>query len=464
VLVHRGGRDPLAASGLHQEGIKKAHRGRAVGHLQFLQQSRDVAADRGIGDEETLGHLGGAQALTHQFEHLPLPAGQLGTPLFEQRQRAAFAILELLDETRRKGAGPPRRRVRPSSERESRRHTTFTETCDSILPRATHTRRFDRYLAARATEEPYAHVAEEEGVAFYRVDKASRLAAQRLLESRMSSPPTRLCIDEQSHRRGQIYNTIFSDSDGRRVIDLIEGRRQAPVQDFLDSLSNQIKAGIQEVVIDMFEPYRRAVTLALPNARLVLDRFHTERVVTKALDKVRRDLQQQLRRPGRNQGYNPPRRKLFYARHKLMRGKRRLTLTDLEELAELFTDYPELECAWQLVWRFRLIYAAADRQQAFDLLHQWYSDVDESGLLPFVQGDAAVIRAWEDEFLAYFDSRLTNAYAEGITNKIKVIKSWLRLHQLRQFPTARARGMRMMVRCWAGAHEAESLLVRGEPF
>jgi transposase len=294
----------------------------------------------------------------------------------------------------------------------------------------------------------------------------TKLAVWQLRDcsSRMSSPPTRLCIDEQSHRRGQIYNTIFSDSDGRRVIDLIEGRRQAPVQDFLDSLSNQIKAGIQEVVIDMFEPYRRAVTLALPNARLVLDRFHTERVVTKALDKVRRDLQQQLRRPGRNQGYNPPRRKLFYARHKLMRGKRRLTLTDLEELAELFTDYPELECAWQLVWRFRLIYAAADRQQAFDLLHQWYSDVDESGLLPFVQGDAAVIRAWEDEFLAYFDSRLTNAYAEGITNKIKVIKSWLRLHQLRQFPTARARGMRMMVRCWAGAHEAESLLVRGEPF
>jgi transposase len=304
----------------------------------------------------------------------------------------------------------------------SRCHTTFTEKCDSILPRATHTRRFDRYLAARATEAPFAHIAEEEGVTFYRVDKASRLAAQRLLENPMSSPPTRLCIDEQSHRRGQIYNTIFSDPDGRRVIDLIEGRRQAPVQDFLDSLSNQVKAGIQEIVIDMFEPYRRAVTLALPNARLVLDRFHTERVVTKALDKVRRDLQQQLRRPGRHQGYNPPRRKLFYARHKLMRGKRRLTLTDLEELAELFTDYPELECAWQLVWRFRLVYAAADRQQAIDRLHQWYSDVDESGLLPFVRGGAAVIRAWEDEFLAYFDSRLTNAYAEGITNKIKVIK------------------------------------------
>lgn len=280
----------------------------------------------------------------------------------------------------------------------------------------------------------------------------------------MSSPPTRLCIDEQSHRRGQIYNTIFSDPDGCRVIDLIEGRRQAPVQDFLDSLSNQAKAGIQEVVIDMFEPYRRAVTLALPNARLVLDRFHTERVVTKALDKVRRDLQQQLRRPGRHQGYNPPRRKLFYARHKLMRGKRRLTLTDLEELAELFTDYPELECAWQLVWRFRLVYAAADRQQAIDRLHQWYSDVDESGLLPFVRGGAAVIRAWEDEFLAYFDSRLTNAYAEGPPTRSRSSRELATAS-----PTSAISDSACSWHADDGAmlgrsdREAESLLVRGDP-
>lgn len=32
------------------------------------------------------------------------------------------------------------------------------------------------------------------------------------------------------------------------------------------------------------------------------------------------------------------------------------------------------------------------------------------------------MRSWEDKILAHFDSGLTNAYAEGITNKIKVIK------------------------------------------
>jgi transposase len=32
------------------------------------------------------------------------------------------------------------------------------------------------------------------------------------------------------------------------------------------------------------------------------------------------------------------------------------------------------------------------------------------------------LRKWRGEFLAYFDQHATNGYAEGITNKIKVIK------------------------------------------
>ena len=105
---------------------------------------------------------------------------------------------------------------------------TFTETCDEIPPRTTHTRRFDDYLSARAIEVPYAQVAEEEGVSFYRVDKAARSRAERLEASRTLDPPTRLNIDEQSHLRGQVYNTVVSDPDRRRVLELIETRKRGP--------------------------------------------------------------------------------------------------------------------------------------------------------------------------------------------------------------------------------------------
>lgn len=172
---------------------------------------------------------------------------------------------------------------------------TFTEAHDEIPVRSTHTRRFDRYLAARAVEAPYSRIAEEEGVTFYRIECAARRHAEGLLEQRFARVPTRLNIDEQSHRRGQIYNTVVSDPDEPRVVDLIETRKEAAVAAFLAALPDEVKEAIEEVCIDMFEPYRRAIRAELPDATIVCDPFHVQRLGSRALDTVRRELQ---RTPG----------------------------------------------------------------------------------------------------------------------------------------------------------------------
>jgi len=283
--------------------------------------------------------------------------------------------------------------------------TTFTETHDEIPPRATHTRRFDDYLSARAIETPYAQVAEEEGVSFYRVDKASRARAERLEAGRRLDPPTRLNIDEQSHMRGQVYNTVVSDPDRRRVLELIETRKRKPLQDFLASLPAATKASIKEVCIDMHQPYRDAVTRALPHAAIVCDRFHIERMVADAVDGLRRALQRSAPK-GRKAS-------LFRARRKLRKGAKRLTLDDLDHLAALLDEHPELEVAWSLVWDMKRVYAAPDRATATLCLRQFYEDAEESGLVVFAEL-VQTLRAWEAEILNHFDSRLTNGYAEGL--------------------------------------------------
>lgn len=298
---------------------------------------------------------------------------------------------------------------------------TFTETHPEIPPRATHRLRFDRYLAARATESPYARIADEEGVTFYRIEMAARRDADELFASREAAPPQRLCIDESAHRRGQIYNTIVSDPDAPRVIDMIETRHRRPLEQYLVGLSESIRAAIEEVAIDMWEPYRLAIGAALPDVQIVADRFHTERLVSRALDETRRAVQNSIRRARGREHASGAKRRLFYARHKLLRGSRRLTLSDLDELSVLFEQHPELLIAWELMWSFRRIYAAPDRAEGRRRLRAWYADVEESGLRSFAVA-AAMILKWEDEVLAYFNSRLTNAYAEGATNKIKVIK------------------------------------------
>ncbi|MBK5227919.1 MAG: ISL3 family transposase [Actinobacteria bacterium] len=230
---------------------------------------------------------------------------------------------------------------------------TFTETRDEIPPRTTHTNRFDSYLSARAIETPYAQVAAEEGVSFYRVDKASRARAERTLAGRAVDPPTRLCIDEQSHLRGQVYNTAVSDPDRRRVLELIETRKRRPLQDFLAALPESTRASIEEVCIDMHQPYRAAIRTALPHAAIVCDRFHIERMVADELDKLRRAIQNEVPK-----GDKAP---LFRTRRKLRKGTKKLTLKDLDDLAALFDDHPDLEVAWSLARDIKHIYAAPDR-------------------------------------------------------------------------------------------------------
>ena len=43
-------------------------------------------------------------------------------------------------------------------------------------------------------------------------------------------------------------------------------------------------------------------------------------------------------------------------------------------------------------------------------------------VLPAFDSFAAGVRQWREELLAYFDEPTTNGYAEGVINKVKVIK------------------------------------------
>jgi transposase len=77
--------------------------------------------------------------------------------------------------------------------------------------------------------------------------------------------------------------------------------------------------------------------------------------------------------------------------------------------------------AWGLKEAFRLMYRAPDRDQAERRLDQFLGAVDRAQL-PAFTASADGIRLWRGELLAYFDEPTTNGYAEGVINKVNVIK------------------------------------------
>lgn len=115
------------------------------------------------------------------------------------------------------------------------------------------------------------------------------------------------------------------------------------------------------------------------------------------------------------------RKDLFGARWALLRAKEDLTGRDRERLQTLFAHYPDLGTAWRLKEGLRDLYRTCDPETAGPALITWCHQAEASGLTSFVKL-AGTLRQWKYEILGYLHGRITNAFAEGVTNKIKCIK------------------------------------------
>jgi hypothetical protein len=70
---------------------------------------------------------------------------------------------------------------------------------------------------------------------------------------------------------------------------------------------------------------------------------------------------------------------------------------------------------------FRAIYGSRDRSEAEQQLARFLTGC-RLAAIPSFDAFADGVRLWQQELLAYFDEPVTNGYAEGVINKIKVIK------------------------------------------
>ena len=270
--------------------------------------------------------------------------------------------------------------------------------------------RFRRELGQEAIDQPVRHVARKEGVGEALVRRCVTEEAKRLLEAPDKPPPARvLGLDEFSIRKGRVFDTTVVDLEQRRVMGVVSGHRQAEVAAFFDTLP--VPEQVQVVVMDMYEPFRQAVELCLPQARVVADKFHVLIHVHQALDQVRSSFQPQRGKKG----------ELFRARYLLLTASERLTPERHARLKEVLQRYPLLQRAWDLKEAFRAWYRSSTRAEAEAGLARWEDSVRNHGPEPF-RRLLPMLRHWRQEILNYFDYPYTNGFLEGKNNRIKVIK------------------------------------------
>ncbi len=164
-------------------------------------------------------------------------------------------------------------------------------------------------------------------------------------------------LDETSARKHHDYVTVFFDLDVQRMLFMADGKDAETVEKFANFLTehNGCATAIREVSSDMSPAFIKGVGEHLPNAGITFDRFHVSKILSDALDKVRRS---EWRKGEAVKG----------SRFALLKNPMNLTARDREALTEIQARNATLAEAYRLKETFRDLYLQIDEDPARNFL------------------------------------------------------------------------------------------------
>jgi len=171
------------------------------------------------------------------------------------------------------------------------------------------------------------------------------------------------------------------------------------------------------VSMDMTGGYAASVRDHAPQATIVIDNYHVVQLATKALDEVRREHWNELRRTGEQHAA-----KAFKdARWSLLKNPDDLTDQQADTLKALKAAGGKVARAWTMKEMVRAIFAPGLTVEAVaELLDRLLARLSRSRLKPFVRL-GRTIRKHREGILAARRLKLSNARAEALNNKVKLI-------------------------------------------
>lgn len=280
-------------------------------------------------------------------------------------------------------------------------------------PRSRFTRDFEELVAYLAQCTDFTAITRQLGCSWRAIsDIVERVVAERLDPGRLGGLK-RIGIDEFSYRKRHRYLTVVVDHDRRRVVWAAPGKSGEALEGFFAALGPKGRERIELATIDMAGGYIKAVGEQLPNAEIIFDRFHVQRLVSDAVDAVRREQLRELRG-------TPEGKALFLSRFALLRNPGNQSERDREKLAEIERSNDRLYRAYRLKVDFAAIFSYRQPGRAEAALRDWLAWASRSKLKPFVRV-ARTLRKHLDGILAYFRSRLTNAVVEGKNNRLRMM-------------------------------------------
>jgi transposase len=217
--------------------------------------------------------------------------------------------------------------------------SVFSEPYESIQPNKHQTNRYREYLFELCQDTTIQDVSRKQKIPYstleriyYSVAQEKAALHQKQIHEALDKDELVLSLDEVSVRKGQRYETVLTEAKLGCVIGMHKDRDcDSTIQLFNQNvLSSQT---VQTIVLDMWEPYHKAIQSVFPLAK----------------------------------GFA----KLKKARFLLLKGYESLQDHQKARLEEILEEYPELACAYYLKELFRDFYKLTDYDDAHDLLEEW---------------------------------------------------------------------------------------------
>lgn len=295
----------------------------------------------------------------------------------------------------------PRLRCKPCNK-------TFTAMVPEVDTARQMTERLAKWVGRQGLEYTYAEIAKQVGIDEKTVRNVFDEYVAELEKEFTRETPVWLGIDEIKLGK---FRAIFTNIQGRALIDMLPDRYGTSIISFLSSLPDKEK--ITHVAMDMWRPYRIAAQKVLPKAKIVVDKFHVVSKANASFDTVRRSIG--------NLDKKKHSRGLMRA-HKLF-AKRQADLNDEQWLtvSGWLNSFPLLKAAYDLKERLYKVYEVQTKEEAWGEYLAWEASIPDELAKPFRPVKTA-FRNWKPHILNYFDDeRVTNAFTESFNAKVRKV-------------------------------------------
>ena len=240
-------------------------------------------------------------------------------------------------------------------------------------------------------------------------------AVQGGLERRKREPMVYLGVDEKAFRKGHNCLTLVNDLSDSRVLYVAEDREQKSLDGFWGTLTEEQKAGIEAVAMDMWDAYIDSVREHLEEAekKIVFDKFHIAKHLAEAVDQVRRKENKTLKAEGDD--------RLTGTKYHWLRDPARMESEQRREFVQLRQSDLKTARAWALKETGMTLYNYVYEKPARKHFHSWCNWTTRSHSEPMKKVAAMLKRRFEN-IITYLTHPITKTTSESINAKIQWVK------------------------------------------